>query len=288
VSFFGRFPVYGWIGLVLMGITWGVNWSLTGPRTHILFFPLWFGYCLTVDGLTVWRNGDSLIRRGRLHYIYLFVLSAGLWWLFEWINLRTQNWIYLGGEHLSWVEHGFWASLDFSTVVPAVFGTAVFLGTFFEGEFRRSYLMSWNEKVIHCYSFLLGLSMLVLVLVFPKYFYPCVWLSIIFILDPINFKLGRPTLLRFIRQGYVKPLVCLAIGTLICGFFWEMWNAFSWPKWIYHVSFFGFWKIFEMPLLGYLGYLPFGLELFVAYHFVTGFSSGYQRDLLGEKTAIGP
>jgi hypothetical protein len=25
----------------------------------------------------------------------------------------------------------------------------------------------------------------------------------------------------------------------------------------------GFWKVFEMPILGYLGYLPFAMELFL-------------------------
>jgi len=31
-----------------------------------------------------------------------------------------------------------------------------------------------------------------------------------------------------------------------------------------------FLHIFEMPLLGYLGYIPFSLELFSIYNFVTG------------------
>ena len=35
-----------------------------------------------------------------------------------------------------------------------------------------------------------------------------------------------------------------------------------------------FWRIFEMPVLGYLGYLPFALELFGLYHLVTGFFPG--------------
>ena len=49
----------------------------------------------------------------------------------------------------------------------------------------------------------------------------------------------------------------------MCGFFWEMWNACSYPKWVYHIPGVGFGKVFEMPILGYLGYLPFALELFL-------------------------
>jgi hypothetical protein len=53
-------------------------------------------------------------------------------------------------------------------------------------------------------------------------------------------------------------------------FFWEMWNFFSYPKWIYHVPWVSYLYIFEMPLLGYGGYLPFALELYAMYHLVAG------------------
>ncbi|MEC7347693.1 MAG: hypothetical protein VYB60_02400, partial [SAR324 cluster bacterium] len=70
-------------------------------------------------------------------------------------------------------------------------------------------------------------------------------------------------------------------GCLICGFFWEFWNFWSYPKWIYQIPFVDFWRIFEMPVLGYLGYLPFALELFGLYHLVTGIFSGMgKRDYL--------
>ena len=51
-----------------------------------------------------------------------------------------------------------------------------------------------------------------------------------------------------------------ALAALICGFFWEMWNFCSAAKWIYTVPFVQRWTVFEMPILGYAGYLPFGLE----------------------------
>jgi hypothetical protein len=40
-----------------------------------------------------------------------------------------------------------------------------------------------------------------------------------------------------------------------------MWNYFAMPKWYYTVPFFDYPKVFEMPLLGYFGYIPFGWEL---------------------------
>jgi hypothetical protein len=40
-----------------------------------------------------------------------------------------------------------------------------------------------------------------------------------------------------------------------------MWNYLSFPKWVYHTPGTEFLHIFEMPLLGYAGYIPFALEL---------------------------
>jgi hypothetical protein len=50
-----------------------------------------------------------------------------------------------------------------------------------------------------------------------------------------------------------------ACAALCCGFFWEMWNAGSYMKWSYRVPLVDAFHIFEMPLLGYAGYLPFGV-----------------------------
>ena len=99
-------------------------------------------------------------------------------------------------------------------------------------------------------------------LLWPGFFYPFVWISLVFIFEPVNRRLGRPHFLEWLRQGDWRPVVSLSLGALICGFFWEMWNYWSWPQWIYHTPGIGFFHIFEMPLLGYGGYIPFALELF--------------------------
>jgi hypothetical protein len=65
---------------------------------------------------------------------------------------------------------------------------------------------------------------------------------------------------------------------LICGWFWEMWNVLSMPKWVYHVPFVDWLKLFEMPILGYGGYLPFSLEVFAAWSLLSGVTLGHDRD----------
>ena len=123
-------PVHGWIGLALVIIFWSLNWSLPGLRTHWGFFPLWLGYCLAVDGLVLRRKGTSLMTRSIRAYVGLFIISSPSWWLFEILNWRTQNWIYEGRQYFSNLEYVILASLSFSTVMPAVFGTAELVSTF--------------------------------------------------------------------------------------------------------------------------------------------------------------
>ena len=69
-----------------------------------------------------------------------------------------------------------------------------------------------------------------------------------------------------LSRGDWRPWISLWAGALVCGFFWELWNFWSYPKWIYHVPYVGVAKVFEMPLLGYLGYFPFAMELWLLAH----------------------
>ena len=87
-------------------------------------------------------------------------------------------------------------------------------------------------------------------------------------------------MIAWLRQGDWRLVIALACGALVCGWFWEMWNYWAFPKWQYDVSFVNFAHIFEMPLLGYGGYLPFGLEAFAVYHFLSGLVGRFPRGYL--------
>jgi len=255
-----------WVGLALIAVFWPLNWMLSGDRTHLLFFPLWLGYVLAVDGLVLRRTGESLLWRSPGVFAWLFPLSVPTWWLFEWFNERLGNWEYLGSDHFTDLEYFFYASLSFSTVIPAVFESA---------ELVRS--LRWIERFADGPRFprggdsrgyriavaAAGAAMLAATLLWPRYCFPFVWTSLVFLFEPLCLALGRRGLTTDIARGDWRNWMSLWIGGLLCGFFWEMWNMYSAPKWIYHVPFVGFGKVFEMPILGYLGYLPFAMELFL-------------------------
>lgn len=265
-----KFPKYGWAGIFLVLLFWILNWSLNGLRTHWGFFPMWLGYCITVDAFVFRKKGTSLITRSIYKFILLFVLSVPVWWLFELLNLFTANWYYSGKEYFSNVEFFILSSLSFSTVMPAVFETSELASTFrWIKNIKDGPQISGSEISVKLF-FISGISMLILIILLPEFFFPFVWISVYFIIDPINYFLKRKNLFIFTDKRDWRPVITLWTGVLICGIFWELWNFYSYPKWVYDLPWLDVLHIFEMPLAGYLGYLPFSLELYAVYNLFMG------------------
>jgi len=275
-----KFPIQGWLGLGLVTTFWILNWTLTGARTHWGFFPLWLGYCLAMDGLVFLRTGTSLLTRSWRKYIGLFLISAPVWWIFELLNLRTQNWTYVGAEIFTPLQYVFWTTVSFTTVIPAVFGSAEFFASFdFIKRLQRGPVLGADKRTTLIF-FILGWLMLALMLIWPKVFFLFIWLSLYFILEPINIWLGNRSLAHWTQKGDWRPVISLWLGVLLTAFFWEMWNYYSYPKWVYHVAWGDWLHIFEMPLLGYGGYLPFALELHAIVHLINGFFGNKSTDYI--------
>ena len=272
-----NWPMRGWTGVILVAVCWPLNWLLPGVRTAYLFFPLWLGYILVIDALVWIQTGNSLWIRSRKHFALLFVISVPAWWLFELINLRTGNWEYLGRDLFTSIQFNLLSTISFASVIPAVFETAELMRSFTWMRRFASGLRIRPTPSTFVSLFVAGLVMLLAMLIWPKIFYPFVWTSLVFVFEPINYWSGRPYFLKELSRGDWRTVISLSLGALICGVFWEMWNYYSFPKWIYHIPWLGFWHIFEMPLLGYGGYVPFALELYSLKNFLWPNGPGLQR-----------
>ncbi len=116
---------------------------------------------------------------------------------------------------------------------------------------------------------LFGATSLLLPLTLPqsmaRRLFVLVWIGFIFLLDPINYQLGLPSLIGDFRQGRRSRFYALLLSGFVCGWLWEFWNYWAAAKWHYIFPIFQQWKIFEMPIPGYLGFLPFALECFAMY-----------------------
>ena len=263
-------PAHFFLGLALAVFFWFASWTRLGVFGEYAFFPQWLGYILTVDALVAWRRGESLLTAHPREWMALFLLSAPIWWVFEGLNVFVQNWHYLTARAYDPVEYVLIASIDFSTVIPAVFETTALLLTFdfFQRRLelpRFSLSARLAGLLIFC-----GAAAFAAVVLLPRYAFPLTWVWIALITDPLNFLFGRPSLLAQAARGEVRRVLGLAVAALVCGVFWEMWNYRAMPKWYYTVPFVGFGKVFEMPFLGYFGYIPFAWELYALYQLVWG------------------
>jgi hypothetical protein len=92
------------------------------------------------------------------------------------------------------------------------------------------------------------------------------WVGLIYLLDPINKLLEAPSLLRDWESGRLGRTLALAAGGATCGLLWEFWNYWAVAKWTYDLPFLGPLEsiaYFEMPVLGFFGFLPFAAECWV-------------------------
>ena len=261
------FKKYGFVGILLI-IFAEINFFLKIQPFANWYFPIiWFGYILTIDSLVYMIRKKSLINNRFLQFLGMFLISAIMWWIFEFINIRLQNWTYINVEWLGILKDLF-NFLSFGTVVPAFFETFELIRSLhIFDKFRLHKKYKISKKSLNIFI-LIGIISFIIPMIFPKYTFFLIWISLFFILDPINYINKQPSIIEHLEDRKLVIPLSLILSIVIMSFLWEFWNYWAIPKWIYHVPFVGFCKIFEMPILGYLGYLPFSFELYSIYWFM--------------------
>ena len=195
-------------------------------------------------------------------FLSLFPVSAIFWWFFEYLNRFVQNWSYTGVHFSSW-EYFCYATLSYSTVLPAVLGTKDLINTFSwirPGFDSFKPFKCLHPKMLALFALAISGIGLMCIGVWPNYLFSLLWISPLIIIVSLQTLMGEKHILSEISSGHWSAMVSPALAALFCGFFWEMWNYYSLAKWQYSIPFVYRFKIFEMPILGYAGYLPFGLE----------------------------
>ena len=246
-------------------INWLLAWQrfswfwLFQPHT---FLPIWAGFILTINAVAVKRSGSCLLLRQPLGFLLLFPASTAFWWFFEYLNRFVQNWYYTGIEGMGPGEYSYYSSLAFATVLPGVLSMIDLLLTFptMRKGLSRCPQVNWAfSPWISWIIVVLASIGLALIGVFPDQLFALLWLSPLLIILSIQRLTGQRTVLYPLRYGDWRPVVVPALAALICGFFWEMWNTHSLARWTYTIPLVQRFHLFEMPILGYGGYLPFGL-----------------------------
>ncbi|MBN1558130.1 MAG: hypothetical protein JW951_08290 [Lentisphaerae bacterium] len=262
----GRFPLWGVAGILLGAAAWFLSWTRFDgcePFRRYLFFPLWLGYIITVNALCRRRSGTSPLTRRPGLYLALFAVSALFWWFFEYLNRFAQNWHYLGHQVNAPSTYFWTATLHFSIVLPAVHATAALLRTLprlHRGLENFAPLRLARPRAAAWAGLALFGPALALIGVRPNLLFPLLWIAPLAVMTAVQTLAGEPTVFAGVKRGDWRRVWIFALAALVCGFFWELWNAYSHVKWVYTVPYVGRFRIFEMPVLGFAGYLPFGLE----------------------------
>ena len=262
---FYKFPWWGWLGIITGLIAWVLAWTrfpwFAGFQPHT-FTPLWLSFIFVINALTYKRTGKCMIINRPKYFIMLFSVSAAFWWFFEYLNRFVQNWQYVG-VHFSSLEYFFYATISFSTVLPAVLGTRELIQSFSLLNKKCNNLITigiFQSKPMAMAALIASSAGIALVGIWPNYLFSLLWISPLLIIVSLQILSGGNHVFSDIARGDWRLVISSALAALFCGWFWEMWNYFSLAKWIYSVPFVHRFEIFEMPVLGYAGYLPFGLE----------------------------
>jgi hypothetical protein len=265
---------HGWIGLAIVLVAEAALVA-EQPLVARWFTPIvWTGYIIFLDALVARLAGRSYLTGGRAEGMLVALVSVAGWWLFEWYNAPR---FWRGGADLAglwWQYHGIEPNpflrrvgydWSFATIFPALFLTAAALRAGWLGDIRSR---RWHpsSRGLAVASVAGAVCVALPLVVVSAWLVPLVWIGWALLLEPLNYRAGRPSWLRDLTEGDPSTVLSLLLSGALCGVLWEFWNYWAATKWTYTVPYGGEVKVFEMPVLGYLGFPPFALECYAIYH----------------------
>jgi len=262
----------GWLlgsGATLI-VCWWALWTLRTYWNPAFFFGLWTGAIVFVRTLA----GDEPMPWRR--HLALSALSIPLWWWFELVNEWVDNWTYHNHVQYNDLEYTLFATLAFSTVVPALDAACrlafrLLPGTGKPGPYDPVGARSPRPGGWLALELAAGLIAQALIIAIPTIFYPLVWVAPFLVLDALVAMRGGANLMTLIARRRLALPIAVALAGVGCGFCWELWNVGASPKWTYDIPYVGFLKVFEMPILGYGGYVPLAWSVYQLVHLVSSF-----------------
>ncbi|HEV7858545.1 MAG TPA: hypothetical protein VGO91_07935 [Pyrinomonadaceae bacterium] len=276
-----KFPFSGYFGLALIIAAEALLFAGNEMVGHWFTPIVWTGFIFLTDALVYQFRGRSLLKTDRQELLIIVVVSIGAWWLFEFYNAprfwRSDLelwWHYhnlVQNPHLRRVGYD-WA---FATIFPAMFLTAELLAETILSGMRDRRPLNLSRTSLYVVIAIGLIAALLPLLVISQWLVPLVWLSFIFLFDPLNALRGWPSITGDLMKGNYRRLASLLLSGGVCGLLWEFWNYWAVTKWTYTVPYLGHIKLFEMPVLGFLGFPPFAVECWVIYIFF--------RSLLGQR-----
>src|SRR6266576_5296751 len=258
-----------------------LHFQVRPVRTWFYVFA-WYPTLAILDLLIVWLGGPSLLARPGVLLPMLW-WSTVIWRLFEPINFRLQDWYYVFLP-ASRAERWIGITLSLATVVPAILLPERLLERL--GAWRSLTTAPLRRRDGELtYAFTLGAATLGATLALPRYLHPLTWGAVWLIAEPLLYRTDpAASLFGDMRRGEWGRIARLLVAGLLAGVIWETFNAHARGKWIYTVPFLERLKVFEMPLVGFLGFPLFALEVWSLYHLLAPHTT--RRTLVGSAAFV--
>jgi len=254
------------LALLVFAVATGGLVLLVEPIPTWYYHLAWWSYVAAADDVNRRLSGRSLLRDRPGRFLCLAVVSVLWWTLFEAINLRLGNWYYVmdpPSRATRWTG----GVLAFASVLPGIVETLALVEKVGALRSVRVAPLRWTRaKEAACLA--VGAASFALPLLWPDLFFPLTWGSFVFLLEPWNRRHARRSFLRDLEAGEAGPFCRTLLAGLACGVLWETWNFWARTKWIYTVPFFDRFKLFEMPVLGMVGFAPFAVECLALVRFL--------------------
>ena len=223
------------------------------PFMYNFYVVAWWSYIALADAALALRSKRFLIFNRDLPF--LVVISSAFWCVFELINLRIQNWYYINIPSIGLIRFVGYL-LAYGTVIPGIYITkeifSVLLGSI------RVRPLSFRCRPASCVA--LGILLFALLMLFPSRCFFLAWVFLIPIIEGYNYATGHWCFTRDLERGEAGSLISSGLSGLVCGLLWETWNYWAISKWVYSVPAFERFKLFEMPILGYFGFVFFSFQ----------------------------
>src|SRR5262245_41510588 len=224
---------HGWVGAFVLLVDQALlPWQI--PVLARWFTPvMWTAYILLADAWVLRREGRSLLHDHPREALFMATVSIPLWLLFEGYNVRLRNWAYFGVPEPPWVA-GLAYAWAFATIWPALFETAALLGA---GPLPTP--VPRRDPAPPAPGLRLRMAVGGVFVVVPPllpapvrpWTFGFVWLGFALLVDPLNARAGRPSLLAAWRAGDRAFVWAWLVAGIVCGLLWEFWNYWALAKW---------------------------------------------------------
>jgi hypothetical protein len=237
--------------IAAIGIAATAGWL--PPLADYTYPIVWWGVLLIVDAWNRRRIGCSLWAGRATHFLLITVPVSVLFWLvYEVLNLMSPEWRYRGVQ-ISIAGQTLFGFISFATVIP-IMVEAYWLAL---GEISMPKAVLEKVRQRRFGLVCVGAALLAVPL-----FNDIFWLNQGIWIAPALLILPFTPMRESASAGrFAAGIVWAGLGA---GFFWELINWPARTHWEYlilprapH--------LFQMPLAGYIGFIPFGLTAVIVY-----------------------